>query len=173
LFRIFRDLSQLAASLPPWALWPAIGLVVLLAVPLWLRNVRIKQIRNAVRKLVTADGEEHQRWTDRALELAGTTPFLLSTVVRESIKRSQLSLRDEGLKRLKATGKLKADVREFELAFAREEAQPFAHPLEAIAVVERLLEDELPGKAAERLQAARKRFPADRSLSELEQRLKQ
>ena len=173
MFRIFSDLSQLASSLPAWALWPSLGVLALLAVPLWLRNVRIKQIRNAVRKLVTAEGDERQRWAERALELAGSTPFLLSTVVRESIKRSQLSLRDEGLKRLKATGKLTEDVREFELAFAREEPQPFAHPLEAIAVVERLVEDELPGKAAERLQAARRQFPTDRSLLELEQRLAQ
>ena len=173
MFRIFGDLSQLVMSLPPWALWPAAGITVVVAVPIWLRSVRVKQIRNAVRKLITADGAERERWSERAMMLAGTTPFLLSTVVREAIKRSQLPLRNEALARLKATGKLLDDVREYELAFAREKPQPFAHPLEAIAVIERLLEDGLSGKAAERLKAARRQFPSDGAIAELHSRLAQ
>jgi hypothetical protein len=172
MFRGIGDIvSILQSFLPPWAL--AVIAVVALAVggPAWFDNVRGKQIRGRIRKMLRADGPDARAaYAHEALELAGERPRRLVTLIREAHKYQLNELRDRALERLREGGASPADVEVLD-KLVRPESKAAPTSLEAVVRVEKLLDAGLVVGAQEQLDAAMERFPEDPELRQLRSRL--
>lgn len=151
--------------LPPWAVAAVFALVLAAAVPAWLNNVRIKQIRGLVRRMVRASADEREAMIERALSLADRKPTRLITAVEQAAKYDQRGLQERAMATLD-------EVAPDEAARLRFKMQPDAlkkvqHPLEVAVRVERLLAEGLVDAAAEHLDGALARSPDDPDLRAL------
>jgi hypothetical protein len=167
MFRGLGDVMQILGSLlPPWAL---AGLGVVLAVvagPAWFDNVRSKQIRGVIRKMLRATTPEKVPLKEQALELAARRPRRLVALVRESHKYDLKELRDAALARLEALGSAPEDVRVLR-ALVKPPPPPLRDPLQAVVKVERALELGLVVGAREALAEGLRQHPDDPDLHRL------
>ncbi len=171
MFRIVTDLQGLVFQVvPPWAVPLVIGALVALAAPFWLENVRQKQIKGAVRRMVRADYEERPALVERALGLAGQRRIRLIALVQEAIRYDQRALRDEALGRLEQVKGGKTDAAELRKRVEKPRTR-YRDPVEAAVRVEGLLDEGLLVAAREQLDEARSAFPDDPELDRLDQRL--
>lgn len=168
MFRGLGDIFQtLGSLLPPWALALVALLLAVVAGPSWFDNVRIKQVRGRIRKMLRATTAERVPLAEQALVLAAARPARLVALVREAHKYDLRDLRDEALRRLHRTGRAPEDVR-----VLRELVQPkkptYRDPLQAVVKVERLLGLGLVVGAREELELALAQHPEDADLQALD-----
>jgi hypothetical protein len=152
-----------------------VALLVVVAVavggPAWFDNVRGKQIRGQIRKMLRAERPtEKASHADEAMALAGDRPRRLVILIREAHKYQLNELRDRALRVLKEGGQAPADVEVLE-KLVRPESKAAPTSLEAVVRVEQLLDAGLVVGAEEQLSAALERFPRDRELLALRERL--
>jgi hypothetical protein len=164
LVEIVRTLGTL---LPLRALAIVCVVVLLLGLPAWFENVRERQIRGTVRRMVRADPPIRASLEDRALELAGGKARRLTVLAGEAIRYDQRSVRDRALAALDASG---ADTKALRDRIDRPKIR-FRDPVEAVVRVEALLADGLTEAAREQLDAARRAFPDDPELAALQDKL--
>lgn len=169
-----RGLSEVVEALglllPPQVLAAAAILLVLLALPGWLYGVRVRQIRNALRRTVRAAPAQRPALIARAFERAGHNPHLLALIVEDARKRdlpqaAQAALRqlDEHPKGGPLAAKLRASV--------SRPPPPLARPIEAIARVEALLDGGATEAARAAVLEALEAHPEDPDLAALRARL--
>ncbi len=172
MFRGIGDIvGILQSALPPWAMaWIAV-VIVLWGGPAWFDNVRGKQIRGRIRKMLRADGPDARRaYAEEALVLAGERARRLVTLIREAHKYQLHDLRDRAMERLRESGGSPADVEVLDkLVLPESKAAPTS--LEAVVRVEKLLDAGLVVGAEEQLVAALERFPRDPELQRLRSRV--
>lgn len=156
---------MLGDLLPPRFLFPALAVLILLMLPSWYENMREKQIRGVVRRMVRAEPVERDALYSQALELAGQKRRRLHTLAGEAIRYDQRALRDRALVLLEQTG-----GRE-EARTLRQKIEPvrsrYRDPVEAAIRIETLLADGLTEAADEQLRLARAQFPGDAELEAL------
>ena len=157
----------LGALLPLRILAIACVVVLVLALPAWFENVRERQIRGTVRKMVRADPPIRASLEDKALELAGGKPRRLTVLAGEAIRYDQRSARDRALAALDASG---ADTKALRDRIDRPKVR-FRDPVEAVVRIEALIADGLTEAARENLDAARRTFPDDPDLAALQDKL--
>jgi len=172
---MFRGIGDIVAilqsALPPWALALVAVTVVLVGGPAWFDNVRGKQIRGQIRKMLRADGPgARAAHADEALQLAAERPRRLVTLVREAHKYQLNDLRDAALERLRDGGKSPADVEVLD-KLVQPESKAAPTSLEAVVRVEKLLDAGLVVGAKEQLDAALDRFPNDPELLALDRKI--
>jgi len=172
MFRGIGDIvGILQQLLPPWALAILAVVVAIVGGPAWFDNVRGKQIRGQIRKLLRAeDAEARARHGEQALALAAERPRRLVVLVREAHKYQLTDLRDRALQRLREGGRAQADVEVLE-RLVRPENKAAPTPLESVVRVEKLLDTGLVVGAEEQLAAALERFPRDPELLALRARV--
>lgn len=171
MMRIFADLNQLMQALvPAWAMPYVLGVLALAAVPLWAESVRGRQIKGAIRRMVRADPDDRPILTSRALGLAGTRRGRLIGLIQEAIRYGQTDLVTQGLARLEAHPRGRADAAALRARVAP--APPrFRDPVEASVRIGRLVDQGLVVAADELLVHARSQFPSDPDLEVLQERL--
>lgn len=171
--RAFTDIAQLVGQVvPPWLLGPLAVLLLLAALPLWLRSVRIKQIGGRTRRLIRAEGAERDALVQEIFDLTGDKPALLLAAVEHATRYGQRDVRDRAAAGLRAQG---AKLQDLELLLAKEkpEPKPIPHPIEVAVNVERMLSEGMVETARERLEQARTRYPDDPDLDALWQRVQE
>jgi len=172
MFRGIGDIvGILQSALPPWAMALIAVAAVLVGGPAWFDNVRGKQIRGRIRKMLRAEGPEARHaFAEEALALAGERARRLVTLIREAHKYQLHDLRDRALDRLRETGGSPADVEVLD-KLVLPESKAAATSLEAVVRVEKLLDAGLIVGAEEQLVAALERFPRDAELQHLRSRV--
>lgn len=171
MFRGLSDVFQILATLlPPWALAGVVAAVLVVGAPAWFDNVRSKQIRGRIRKMLRATTPEKPPLAAEALALAADRPRRLVALIREAHKYDLRDLRDAGLAHLEALGTAPEDVRVLRKLVSPPPAR-YRDPLEAVVKVERLLDMELPVAAREALDEALRQHPGDADLLALGQRV--
>ena len=159
----------LQALLPPWAIALVVVAVAAVAVPGWLFSVRVKRMKGRVRRLLRADPQTRATLVEECFEIAGDRPALLEALAAEALKMGHPDVRNRALELLesKGGGKEAAVIRQkFE-----KEKKAAVHPLQAIVVIERLMDEGMEDTARQRLAEALERFPKDPELLEIQQRL--
>jgi hypothetical protein len=157
----------LGALLPLRILALVCVVVVVLALPAWFENIRERQIRGTVRRMVRADPPIRASLEDRALELAAGRTRRLTVLAGEAIRYDQRSARDRALAALDASG---ADTKALRDRIDRPKVR-FRDPVEAAVRIEALIADGLTEAARENLDAARRTFPDDGELAALQDKL--
>jgi len=174
MFRGITDLiSTLVQLLPPEVLVPLLVLAAAAAFPLWLRSVRVRQIKGRLRSAARAHSEaERQESVDAAFERAGERPRLLVALIEQAIRNGQPRVWKRGLEALEATGKAELDLAALR---RRVQAPPrtVRDPLEAVVRIERLHRAGLHVAAREVLDEALALHPDDPDLIELSRSVEQ
>ena len=172
MFRSITDIfSTLATVLPGWALALLGAVLAVFLVPGWWHGVRVKQMRNRVRRLARAVTTEQRAYLESELfHLAAGKPRRLVALADEAIRLGQTVVWRRALAEIEASGSYRKDLRRL-----REKVLPEqkidGHPLEAVVALERLLElGNLPGARA-RWEQAKARFPEDQELRRFGERL--
>ena len=171
MFRGVEDMfSALAALLPPWAV-AAVGIgIVLVVLPMWVKNLKVKRIRALARRMVRADPASREQLFAEILTLAEDNPDRLQATAHIAIKYGVYDLRNEAMRGLERTGALKEELRKLRATF-QNEPKTALHPLEVAVNVERLLSEGLYESAQTQLDEALLRFPEDEELLSLRQQL--
>ncbi len=139
--------------------------------PAWLRSGRSKQIRGDLRRMVRADAPRCEELADRVLSRARSDRHLLELVVREGRRREQWALAAEALSRLRVAPRAVQAIERLEAELQAKEDKVWGHPIEAAAIIERLLDARMWDGASEKLAEALVRFPGDADLAALTARL--
>lgn len=148
--------------LPPWAVLAVFVVVLLLAVPAWLDNMRIKQIRGTVRRMVRAEPDQREKLGRDALWLASRRVKRVVALVEASIQYDQRALQSEALALL--DGVSPQEARRLRSKLAPEAEKKVLHPLEVVVRVERLLAEGMVEAARDRLEEGLARHPDDPDL---------
>lgn len=163
-------LESLGQLLPPWVV-ATVAFVLLVAVlPAWVDNVRSKQVRGAVRRMVRASDQGRLDLAERAMRLAGRRPTRLTALVEHAHRYQQLDLRRRGLAMLQRVDP--AGAEHLLATIERDRPKQVFHPLEVVVRVERLLDEGMIDAAAARLDEALARYPDDPDLLALRSRLR-
>lgn len=157
-------LSTLAQFFPPWIL----GLLALLIAPVavfaWLRWLRAKQIRGALRTVFFAtDPTKRQAAVDRAFRLAGKREQALIALADTAHQTGLPGVTHRALAQLDALGLGRKDVARIRAATSKP-ARRAGHPVEELVVIERFIAEGLTEAARTRLAEALSRFPTDPDL---------
>lgn len=165
MFRGITDIFALLGQLLPIeVLVPLAGLAILVAIPLWWRSVRVRQIKGALRTSARARTEsERTEATERAFRLASGRPRLLVALTEQAIRNGQTFVWRRGLEELEATGRAELDA----AALRRKVLAPpktVRDPLEAIVRIERMRAAGLHVAADEVLAEALASHPEDPEL---------
>jgi hypothetical protein len=164
LSQLVRTLSEVV---PVRALLLVLLVLAVVGLPAWLENVRERQLRGAVRRMVRADPEQRVALVERVKHLAGGVPRRLTVLAGEAIRYDQRDVRDHALAALEAAG---GDSRSLRAKIERPKPK-FRDPVEAVVRVEGLLAEGLVEAAREQLGEALAAFPDDGELKALESRL--
>jgi len=162
------ELVRTLGTLLPLRVLAIVCVVVLvLGLPAWLENVRERQIRGTVRRMVRADPPIRASLEDKALELADGKARRLTVLAGEAIRYDQRSARDRALAALEASG---ADTKVLRDRIERPKIK-FRDPVEAVVRIEALIAEGLTEAAREQLDAALLTFPDDAELVALRDKL--
>lgn len=163
-------LQSLGMLLPPWAVAAVGGGLLLLMLPAWVDNMRVKQIRGTIRRMVRADEASRDALAERALRLARRRPTRLESVVERANHYQQLELRRRALQTLRRVDPEKAEY--LLERIERDKPKQVFHPIEVVVRVERLLAEGMVDAAAARLDEALDRYPDDPDLLALRQKVR-
>lgn len=160
---------MLGDLLPARFLIPALVVLVLALLPVWVENMREKQIRGVVRRMVRAEPTERDALVAQALALAGQKKRRLTALAGEAIRYDQRPLRDQALTLLEQAGGAE-DARSLRKRIDPPKTR-YRDAVEAAIKVEALLAEGLTEGAREQLALARTQFPTDPELEALQGRL--
>ncbi len=160
-------LDAMGIVLPPWG-FPLLALMLLaLVFPLLRRNHRTGRARRRLQTALYSSAAERSRLETEALELVQGNPVGLVVVADEAIRRGRRQLARRALEQLEATGRRLHDTRRLERDLY---GTPCATPEEEILAIEHLLEEGILGRAAERLEKARQRWPHNQALESMQRK---
>jgi len=167
MFRGVEDMfTALSMLLPPWAVAVlGVGLLLIVA-PMWLKNLKTKRIRALARRMVRAPDDTRKELFDEVLGLAGDNADRLEATAQIAIKYGVYDLRNEAIRRLDATGKLKPELAKLRETFEAPTKRAL-HPVEVAVNIERLMSEEMYDTARTQLEEALSRFPDDPELLRL------
>jgi uncharacterized protein HemY len=164
--QIIREIGELVP-------WPVLVLLVaaLIAVgaPGYLHAVRLRQIRERVRRRVRADAADRDRLADEAIRLAGDNVDALVLLCREASRRGQPDLLQRAMVGLEATRDRKAIDKLF--SEIKRPAPTERSPTEVAVFITGLLDEGLTDVAAKNLEQALARHPGHPALLTLAERL--
>jgi len=168
MMRIIPDLlGLLQRFVPPWLLIALAVVLAPIAVMAWLRWVRAKQIRGALRTAFLAtDPNKRRQAIDHAFDLAGEREQALIALTDTAHRTGLVDVTTRGLAALESRGMGAHDVARIRAATAKPPRRA-GHPVEEVVVIERFLEQDMIPAATERLNEALQRFPDDPELREL------
>jgi hypothetical protein len=174
MLRGITDLLSVLGQIVPFPVLVGVLVVgALLAIPPWLRSVRTRQIKGALRRAARAHGDDaRQVHIDQAFERAGTRPRLLVDLVEQALRNGQRDVVRRGLDALEATGRLELEARRLRRKIEPPDPRP-RDPLQAIVRVERHLRAGLVVAAREALDPALREHPHDPDLQNLDRRLRE
>lgn len=167
------DVVQLLANfLPGWAVAVIVGVVMVIALPAWIRSGKSKKIRGDIRRMVRAEGERLTELHQAILGRAGDDMHLLEFIVKEARRREQHRLVADAMERLQGLPGSLEFIR-------RLDAEPpptpndrrWGHPIEAAAAIQTLIDNGAHAAAEARLDEVLRRFPDDEELAALQGRL--
>lgn len=148
---------------------PAVALVVLILLgPFILRNIRTGQARKRVGRLNLMDASARRAQSDEILDLVEGNADGLVSIADEAIRRGQLPLARLALQRLMSSGKRPLD--QHRLAEALDGATPRDVELELV-MIGQMIESAAFELARARLARARRAFPSEARLDEVERRI--
>lgn len=156
-------LAIFGLSPSPMVLAAAGLLVALAALPWFLKVERQRKLRKLVLEASRADAADRPAAIEAAL-VAAREPLHWVILAEEAHRRQVPKLAQRALEGLRATGKLRLELRRLEQRILK--VVPTTAEGEA-AAVERLREAGLDEEAERRLAAARARFPRSEALAEL------
>lgn len=170
--RVIPELLELLGRfLPPEVLAALVVLAAPVAVWGWLRWLRAKQIRGALRTAFLAtDPQRRHKAIDRAFELAGKREHALVALLDTAHKTGLRDVTQRAMALMNDLGVGQQDVARITREL-RPEARRAGHPVEEAVVIERFIEQELYGAARTRLAEAMQRFPDDEMLLDLSRQL--
>ena len=172
MMRVIPDLiALLQRFVPPWLLVVLAVVLAPVALMAWLRWLRAKQIRGALRTAFLATDPGRRRIAvERAFELAGGREHALVTLTETAHQTGLPDVTLQGLAALESRGMAAVDVARIRSQRSKPPRRA-GHPVEEVVVIERFLEQGMIPAASERLDEALARFPSDPELLELSQRL--
>lgn len=164
---IVNLLKMLGDFLPLWAIGLMAAALVVWLGPGWFRNIKLKQVRERVRRRVRASEADQRALLDEAMQIAGDDEERLTALAREARKHVQADLYEAALTRMeaqpmtrRAAGRIRAEVARPDPVIER--------PMAVAAVVTELLAAGQVAAARVRLEPALQAHPADPVLRELE-----
>jgi hypothetical protein len=167
--RVFGDLYAFLTLFLPWKL--VVGLLAVLvvaALPSWVENMRERQLRGSVRRLVRAEQTERVRLLEDTFGLAGERPSRLVRLVEAGRQYDQRDVVDRALTHL---DRLDAAAAHRLRTAAAPPKPKVRDALEAVVRVEGLLREGMAVRAAEVLEESLREHPADPELLALRERL--
>ena len=170
--RGLEDIFQAIHLLPPWAATLCSVLLAAAAFLVVFRRLTMRRIQNAVRRRVRGDEATKVAMFEQALALAGDRYALLSLLAFEALRRQQMDLAKEALRRLEASPKGKLEANRLRNARKRERA-PATHPIEVARNVNALLRQGMLSAADKRLHEGLRRWPHDADLQQLAELVRQ
>ena len=157
-------LLAVGIELPPWGM-PAIALaIMILLLPFLLKNMKTSRARKLLKRASLQGAQRRVEMEREALSLVASNPTGRLALADECIRRGRYALARELLSQLPDTPKLRRERRRLLQQMAPHEP---ATAEGAAAAIEHLLEEGLHDEAHRRLEAARRRWPEDASLSAL------
>lgn len=163
---IGQIVQAIAAILPTPVLVALLVAVAWFGLPGYLKNLRVKKIKERVRRRVRADDAGRAALAEEAMQLAGTDVFLLEAVVAEARKRNQAELATRALATLDALGHGER-LREAARAPRIQDKPPTA----IATFIAGLLDEGLIDAARTHLEEALAAHPGHPALTALQQRL--
>lgn len=168
---VIQLVKGLAAFVPFPVLVGGIVLAAVLGLPGFLKNIKSRQIRGAIRKVARATTRDTRKVAeDATMAIAATDPHLLLQVAEESLRLNQRGLCERAVKGLEETGELHLHARRLRGELSPK-AESHDQAIDALVAVRRLLDGGLTAQGRARLAEARARFPDDADLRDLEGRL--
>jgi len=170
--RGLEDMFQAIHLLPTWAATLCSVAIALAAFLIVFRRLTMRRIQNAVRRRVRGDAAMREKMFQQALTLSGDRFGLLSLLAYEALRRQQMDLAKEAMRRLESTPKGLKEANRLRNARKRERS-PATHPMEVAQNVESLLAQGMLDAASKRLQEGLRRWPDDADLNLLTRRLRE
>lgn len=162
-------LEAVGVDVQPWTLSAvALGLLVLL-LPLIIKNLNTGSARTALKRARVLEGEDRVREEMRALDLVGEHPMGLVAVADEALRGGRKKVAREAVARLERTGKARDHLRRLRSALDPDDLPKTLDA--AVLMVERLVESGLLVRAEERLAACERKFGSHPDFSALRSRL--
>jgi hypothetical protein len=164
---IVNLLKMLGEFLPLWAIGLiAAGLIVWLG-PGWFSNIKLKQVRERVRRRVRATDEERRALLEEAMAIAADDEERLSALAREARKHVQADLYEAALTRMEEQPMLRRAAARIRAEVARPDPV-IERPMAVAAVVSELLAAGQVAAARVRLEPALQAHPTDPVLRSLQ-----
>lgn len=163
-------LGSLFLVLPAPIVYGLAALIGLLLLRPWLRNVRAKQIRGKVRRMVRADDALRHRLAEEAFRTARSNADHMYLLAFEARKRSFPALYQRALDALHAHPKGRPLAAKLTEQVAPERS-PTRHPAEWIAIIETMLDNGVYEGARLRLTEALEQHPSHPALLSLPKRI--
>jgi len=155
-------LGSAGLSLPPWA-FPAllvVGFVFML--PHIRQNQRTDRARKLIRERSETGGAATDAFHHELLEIAAGHPVTLLVIAHEAHKYGQIPMAKKALKELEASGRYRTETHRLRtLLFG----PPPVHPEAEYAAIEKLVDQELWGLAANRIRRAQQHWPHEPRLA--------
>ena len=150
-------MGSVGLTVQPWffPLLLAAGFVLLF--PQIRQNQRTQKAREAIRRAADTGGAGTEGFQTELFQLASDHPTTLLVICTEAHKRGLLKLARAALRRLEATKKYKTEVVRLRQQLS---GPPPVHPEAEFAALEKLHRQGLIGMARERLQRAKRDWPA-------------
>lgn len=162
--------NVLIEFVPPWLLYPLGAVIVLIAIPAWLKNGKSKRVKGLIRRMVRATPQQRLEFEEQAFSLAGEDKDLLYIVATEAQKRTFPKTYARAMEKLKQAdgGAVLATL------LASKTAAPpkqVAHPAESAYIISNMMEEGLTDAAKRRLETALREHPDAEELLVLKARL--
>jgi hypothetical protein len=162
----------LKALFPPQVAAVVIAVLIVLMAPLWLKQVRVRQVRGAMRTAARAASKaERAAAIEAAFERAQRAPERLSTLAEEAHKLELVHAWERAIDLLEQVPGQAAEVRRLRGLRAPTPRPTYTHPLAAASAIRELVEAGMVEEARLRLAEARAKFPTDPDLAELAARV--
>ena len=163
-------LSSLFLVLPAPVVYGLAVVIGLLLLRPWLKNVRAKQIRGRVRRMVRADDAQRDKLAAEAFRTARGNADHLYLLAFEARKRSFPALYQQALDALQAMPEGRRLASQLNEQVAPEKS-PTRHPAEWIAIIETMIDNGVYEGARLRLAEALDQHPSHPALLALPKRI--
>lgn len=167
-FNLFQTVGQF---MPLWLMVPiGVGLVLVL-VPNWLHGVRVKQVRERVRRMVRAPAGVRATLLDEARDIARADPELWSNLARELRRHTFAEMYRQVLEEMSAKPALAPAAARIRNETERDRSTQTMRAGATAVLIEELIQDGRWADAQSRLTSALAEHPDDALLLGLAERV--
>ena len=157
-----------AMGIPVWIPAVLVAALVWFIGPKIVASIESDRPRRIVKRALLEQGEEKAKVADVALKMAGTDAGALVAIAEEAINQGNTALAEQTVARIRATGLRKKDVARLEQVLMG--PMP-SSSIEAILLVERLIEGGMNGVAQEKVTRFLRKWPTEPELLALQAQL--